>query len=71
MDGTEVLHEEIQNDNGRRSIEIPFSEGQSEIEITGTWMVPEFLIGPVGIMVASMIVIVTLSGKLKVILPTL
>jgi hypothetical protein len=67
VDGMEVPYEEIQNDSGRRAIEIPFTKGQSKIEITGTWIVPEFPASLAVILASSLgISVLAIHRKLKI-----
>lgn len=52
VDGNEIsLFNDTGTVNGSRILEIPFTKGRSEIQIIGTWMVPEF---PAGLAVGSL-----------------
>lgn len=42
VNGSEVAYVTIEERPQSRIIEVPFSKGDSEIEIMGTWIVPEF-----------------------------
>jgi len=42
IDDTQITYEEIQSDSTVRTIEINFEKGDSEIQIIGTYVIPEF-----------------------------
>ena len=64
IDGIEVPYEEISQNSVERKIKIDFEEGDSDIEIIGTFVVPEF--GTIAIFVfAVMIVSVVVLSRNK------
>ena len=64
IDGIEVPYEEISQNSVKRTIKIDFEEGDSDIEIIGTFVVPEF--GTIAIFVfAVMIVSVVVLSRNK------
>ncbi len=67
IDGIEVPYKEISTDSQYRRITINFEEGDSDIEIIGTFVVPEF--GSIAMLVLSIsiISIIILSSKLRII----
>jgi hypothetical protein len=65
VDGEEVLYTDLGSNSQSRAIEIPFKSGQSEIEIIGTWMVPEFPMAIVGLIVGFIAVIRLFNHPLR------
>ena len=57
--------EAMQPATGTRELEIPFKQGQSEIDIIGTWMVPEFSAILVLILAATTSVILLLTRVMQ------
>ena len=55
IDGIEVPYQEISQNSVQRTIKIDFEEGDSDIEIIGTFVVPEF--GTVAILVLAIMVV--------------
>ena len=55
IDGIEVPYEEISQNSQERKIKIQFEEGDSDIEIIGTFIVPEF--GTIAILVLAVTII--------------
>lgn len=66
IDGVEVPYEEISTDAEKRTITIEFEEGDSDIEIIGTFVVPEFGSIAAMILVIGLVGIIFLSKKYKV-----
>ena len=67
IDESEILHEEFTADPDSRIITVDFEEGDSEIMIIGTWVIPEF--GTMAMIVfATMITILVFltRGKMSV-----
>jgi len=67
IDGIEVPYEEISTDAQNRKITIDFEEGDSDIEIIGTFVVPEFGNIAMLILTMSIISIIFLSSKIRTI----
>jgi len=67
IDGIEVPYEEISTDAQSRRITIDFEEGDSDIEIIGTFVVPEFGSITLLILTISIITIIFLSSKIRTI----
>ncbi|HKU49831.1 MAG TPA: hypothetical protein VJP79_07765 [Nitrososphaera sp.] len=69
VDGSEVLYNDTGTVNQSRILDIPFKQGQSEIQIIGTWMVPEFPTAMLGLLGALMFmaVLITRSKQFSVI----
>jgi len=67
IDGIEVPYEEILTDDQNRRITIDFEEGDSDIEIIGTFVVPEFGNIAMLILTMSIISIIFLSSKIRTI----
>ena len=70
IDGIEVPYEEISQNSVQRKIKIDFEEGDSDIEIIGTFVVPEF--GTIAILVLALMtvsVIVLSRNKLQIMKP--
>ncbi|MDX1533885.1 MAG: PEFG-CTERM sorting domain-containing protein, partial [Nitrosopumilaceae archaeon] len=55
IDGIEVPYEEISTNSQKRTIKIQFEEGDSDIEIIGTFIVPEF--GTIAILVLAITIV--------------
>ena len=67
IDGIEVPYDEILTDDQNRRITIDFEEGDSDIEIIGTFVVPEFGNIAMLILTMSIISIIFLSSKIRTI----
>ncbi len=67
IDGIEVPYEEVSTDTQNRRITIDFEEGDSDIEIIGTFVVPEFGSIALLILTISIISIIFLSSKNRII----
>jgi predicted secreted protein with PEFG-CTERM motif len=67
IDAIEVPYEEISNDAQNRRISIDFEEGDSDIEIIGTFVVPEFGNVVMLVLTVSIISIIILSSKFRII----
>ena len=70
IDGIEVPYEEISQNSKQRTIKIDFEEGDSDIEIIGTFVVPEF--GTIAILVLAIMivsVIVLSRNRLQIMKP--
>ncbi len=67
IDGIEVPYEEILTGDQNRRITIDFEEGDSDIEIIGTFVVPEFGNIAMLILTMSIISIIFLSSKIRTI----
>jgi predicted secreted protein with PEFG-CTERM motif len=67
IDGIEVPYEEISTNEKSRRITVDFEEGDSDIEIIGTFVVPEF--GNIALMILtlSLVSIIFLSSKNRII----
>jgi len=65
IDGIEVPYEQISTDAQSRKITIDFEEGDSDIEIIGTFVVPEFGSITLLILTISIIAIIFLSSKIR------
>ena len=68
IDGIEVPYEQISQNSVQRTIKIDFEEGDSDIEIIGTFVVPEF--GTIAILVLAVMtisVIVLSRNRLQII----
>jgi predicted secreted protein with PEFG-CTERM motif len=63
IDGVEVPFQEIQTDENTRVITIGFEEGDSDIEIIGTFVIPEFGAIAALILAVAIISIVIISKK--------
>ena len=66
IDGVEVPYKEITTNSESRTISIDFEEGDSDIEIIGTFVVPEFSSIALIILVAGIISMILLSSKFKI-----
>ena len=67
IDGIEVPYEEISSDAQNRRITIDFEEADSDIEIIGTFVIPEFGSIAMLVLTASIISIIILSSKLGIV----
>lgn len=65
IDGVEVPYREITTNSDARTITIEFEEGDSDIEIIGTFVVPEFGSIVMIVLVAGIISILFLSSKFR------
>ena len=63
IDGIEIPYEEIQTSNEERTIKIEFDQGDSDIEIIGTFAIPEFGTIAVLILVVALASIIVISKK--------
>jgi predicted secreted protein with PEFG-CTERM motif len=63
VDGQEADFEEIDSDDETRSLDITFSEGASEIEIIGTYAVPEFGTMAAIILAVAIVSIIAVSAR--------
>jgi len=64
--GIEVPYEEISTDSQNRRISIDFEEADSDIEIIGTFVVPEFGSIAMLVLIISIISIIILSNKFRI-----
>lgn len=62
IDGMEVPYEEISSNANSRTIKINFEEGDSDIEIIGTFAIPEFGILAIIVLLFSMVGIVLMRN---------
>ena len=62
-DGQEADFQETNTASTDRTLSIPFSDGTSEIEIIGTWIVPEF--GPIAALVLAIAIISIIAVSAK------
>ena len=65
IDGIEVIYDEAITNENTRTITIQFEEGDSDIEIIGTFIIPEFGTMASLILVVSIISVIILSTKKK------
>jgi predicted secreted protein with PEFG-CTERM motif len=65
IDGVEVPYKEIATDVDSRTITIEFEEGDSDIEIIGTFVVPEFGAISILILIVGIISMIFLSTKFR------
>jgi predicted secreted protein with PEFG-CTERM motif len=65
IDGVEVPYKEIATDVDSRTITIEFEEGDSDIEIIGTFVVPEFGTISILILIVGIISMMFLSTKYR------
>jgi len=65
IDGIEVIYDEAITNENTRTITIQFDEGDSDIEIIGTFIIPEFGIMSSLILAVSIISVIILSTKKK------
>jgi len=63
--GIQTSYEEIESNDNKRTIKIPFNLGDKKIEVIGTWAVPEF--GAIAglVLAAAIISIIVLSAKTR------
>src|SRR3989304_1962082 len=66
IDGVEVPYNEIATDVDSRTITIEFEEGDSDIEIIGTFVVPEFGSIAALILIVGIVSIILLSSKYRI-----
>jgi len=66
IDGVEVPYKEIATDVDSRTITIEFEEGDSDIEIIGTFVVPEFGSIATLILIVGIVSIILLSSKYRI-----
>jgi len=66
IDGVEVPYKEIATDVDSRKITIEFEEGDSDIEIIGTFVVPEFGSIAMLILIVGIISIILVSSKYRI-----
>ena len=66
IDGIEVPYEDILTDAQNRRISIDFEEGDSDIEIIGTFVVPEFGSIVMIVLLVGIVSTIILSSKLKI-----
>lgn len=69
VDGEEVEFEEGDATDADRTITIPFEDGASQIEIIGTWVIPEFGTIAVIVLAVAIVSIVAISRSRLSILP--
>jgi predicted secreted protein with PEFG-CTERM motif len=65
VDGEEADFEEIDSDDATRTLVITFSEGATEIEIIGTWAVPEFGTMAAIILAVAIVSIIAVSARTR------
>ena len=63
IDGIEVPYQEVLTSTNSRVITIEFEEGDSDIEIIGTFVVPEFGMITVMILVVALVLTIVISTK--------
>jgi len=66
IDGVEVPYKEITTDVDSRTITIEFEQGDSDIEIIGTFVVPEFGSITTLILIVGIVSIILLSSKYRI-----
>ena len=66
IDGVEVPYKEIVTDVDSRTITIEFEQGDSDIEIIGTFVVPEFGSIATLILIVGIVSIILLSSKYRI-----
>ncbi|MEM3025165.1 MAG: PEFG-CTERM sorting domain-containing protein [Candidatus Nitrosotenuis sp.] len=69
VDGEEADFEEIDTDDFTRTLEIMVPEGTTEIEIIGTYAVPEFGTMAAIILAVAIVSIIAVSAKSRLVLP--
>lgn len=67
IDGVEVPYKEIATDVNSRKITIGFEQGDSDIEIIGTFVIPEFGSIAMLILIVGIVSIILLSSKYRII----
>ncbi|MEW6587939.1 MAG: PEFG-CTERM sorting domain-containing protein [Thermoproteota archaeon] len=65
VDGEEADFEEIDSDDATRTLDITFSEGATEIEIIGTYAVPEFGTMAAIILAVAIVSIIAVSARTR------
>ncbi len=65
VDGEEADFEEIESDDETRTLDITFSEGSSQIEIIGTYAVPEFGTMAAIILAVAIVSIIAVSARTR------
>jgi predicted secreted protein with PEFG-CTERM motif len=65
VDGEEADFEEIDSDDATRTLDITFSEGSTEIEIIGTYAVPEFGTMAAIILAVAIVSIIAVSARTR------
>jgi predicted secreted protein with PEFG-CTERM motif len=63
VDGEEVNYEQIASDNTKRTLDITFAEGATEIEVIGTFAVPEFGTMAAIILAVAIVSIIAVSAR--------
>lgn len=66
IDGVEVPYKEIATDTNSRKITIEFEQGDSDIEIIGTFVIPEFGSIVMLILIVGILSIILLSSKYQI-----
>jgi predicted secreted protein with PEFG-CTERM motif len=69
VDGEEVDFEEVESTDEDRTLTIPFEDGATEIEVIGTWVIPEFGTIAVIVLAVAIVSIVAISRSRLSILP--
>jgi predicted secreted protein with PEFG-CTERM motif len=69
VDGEEADFEEIESDDSARAIEITIPEGTTQIEVIGTFAVPEFGMMAAIILAVAIVSIIAVSAKSRLVLP--
>jgi predicted secreted protein with PEFG-CTERM motif len=65
VDGEEADFEEIENDDATRTLDITFSEGSTQIEVIGTYAVPEFGTMAAIILAVAIVSIIAVSARTR------
>ncbi len=65
VDGEETDFEEIENDDATRTLDITFSEGSTQIEVIGTYAVPEFGTMAAIILAVAIVSIIAVSARTR------
>jgi outer membrane protein assembly factor BamB len=65
VDGKAVSFQELQADLETRVISIPFSDNAKQIQVTGTYIVPEFPVSSIMLIVALICMITIIAMRLK------
>ncbi len=65
VDGEEADFEEIESDDATRTLDITFSEGSTQIEVIGTYAVPEFGTMAAIILAVAIVSIVAVSARTR------
>lgn len=68
IDGVEVPYEEISTDSISRIITIGFEEGDSDIEIIGTFVIPEFGSIVIPVLVLAILLTIIISTKKRILI---